>query len=254
MLKVLPYKIGSESARDLARALGVKRIIPDGGYSPRSSTMVLNWGNSHPRFRHGNYLNKPEAVAVAANKLSTLIKLKANGISVPDFTTDRQVANRWLEDDFRVVARRILTGSSGEGIVIVRPGGTLPAAPLYTKYTKKDQEFRVHVFKDRIIDVCEKRKRNGEEPSDSLIRTHNNGWVFCRDDVYCPQDVRQLAIRAVSVLGLDFGALDVICRNGSAWVLEVNTAPGIQGSTLDCYVEAIRPYVGETRRRHVSRW
>jgi D-alanine-D-alanine ligase-like ATP-grasp enzyme len=41
---------------------------------------------------------------------------------------------------------------------------------------------------------------------------------------------------------LDFGAVDVIYNRAQdkAYVLEVNTAPGLEGSTLDNYVEAIQ--------------
>ncbi|MGL5012902.1 MAG: hypothetical protein ACRC6V_01260, partial [Bacteroidales bacterium] len=33
-----------------------------------------------------------------------------------------------------------------------------------------------------------------------------------------------------------FGAVDVITRHADAWVLEVNTAPGLEGSNLNTYV------------------
>ena len=46
---------------------------------------------------------------------------------------------------------------------------------------------------------------------------------------------------AIKVLGLDFGAVDIIYnKQEDKWyVLEVNTAPGIYGTTLDKYVNAI---------------
>jgi glutathione synthase/RimK-type ligase-like ATP-grasp enzyme len=48
-------------------------------------------------------------------------------------------------------------------------------------------------------------------------------------------------LAAVSALGLDFGAVDIIWneREDKCYVLEVNTAPGLQGSTLENYANAI---------------
>jgi glutathione synthase/RimK-type ligase-like ATP-grasp enzyme len=242
MLKILPYKLYSKSAKDLAQALRVKRIRPSGSYRPSARTTVVNWGSSRA-FAHSNMLNKPQAIAMATNKLYALQKMKEAGVSVPDFTTDKAVAQEWQEDGFRVVCRTILTGHSGQGIVIAQPDEPITSAPLYTKYTKKDKEYRVHVFKGKILDVCEKRKRSGMEGANSLVRTLNNGWVYCRQSVVLPDVAKTLSLNAVKALGLDFGAVDIIARGDKFYCLEVNSAPGIQGTTLQKYVEALREYI-----------
>lgn len=250
MLKILPYKLGSASAKLIAQQLGCKRIIPKGNYRPKHNTLVLNWGNSSPRFS-GRFLNKPEAVRTAINKLTALTRLRDNGIPTPEFTTDRSVVMQWQTEGYRAVARHKLCASGGLGIQIVMPEDEIPYAPLYTKYTKKDEEYRVHVFCGEVIDYAAKRKRRGYEDRNSLIRTHANGWVFCRDGVQLPESVRQLSIHAVAALGLDFAALDVIVRKDKAYVLEANTAPGIEGTTLQRYVAAIRRH---TRQQEVVEW
>lgn len=255
MLKIVPYKLGSQSAKALARLLGVKRIVPGGRYVPPTRTKVINWGSSSVHFSHPNMLNKAEAVRTATNKLAALTKMKAAGISVPDFTTDRSVVEGWLRDGYRAVARHKLSGHSGQGIQVVRPGeGAVPYAPLYTRYTKKDKEYRIHVFRGKVIDICEKRQRKGGSATESLIRTHANGWIFCRDGVNCPDSVQQMAIKAVAALGLDFGGLDVITRDEKAWVLEVNTAPGLEGTTLERYAKAIKEYWQGGTNAYSQRW
>jgi glutathione synthase/RimK-type ligase-like ATP-grasp enzyme len=47
---------------------------------------------------------------------------------------------------------------------------------------------------------------------------------------------------AVAALGLDFGGVDVIWneRRQMAYVLEVNTACGLEGQTVNDYAEAFR--------------
>ena len=50
-----------------------------------------------------------------------------------------------------------------------------------------------------------------------------------------------MALNAIEDLQLDFGAVDVVVSGYSdnSFVLEVNTAPGIEGTTVKKYVEAI---------------
>jgi hypothetical protein len=240
MIKVLPYKLASKSAKDLARGLNAKRIIPGGGFKPKSNTTVINWGSSRSHFNSPSMLNQPNAVACAANKLTAFNKMKAAGVSVVEFTTSRVAAENWLIGGYKVVCRHLLSSHSGRGIEVVREGEQLPNAPLYTKYTKKDKEYRVHVFKGEVIDLIEKRKRTGAPTINPYIRNLDNGWVFCRDYVNAIPEVSSQSINAINALGLDFGAVDIIERNGKVWVLEVNCAPGLVGTTLQSYINAIR--------------
>ncbi len=241
MLKIKPYKSGSQSAKLLARGLGVKRLRDNSRYVPPRRATILNWGSSK-NIAHGNVLNRPEAVRSAINKLSAFQLMKAANLATVPFTSDKRVAQEWQEDGYRVVARTVLNGHSGAGIIVVQSDDSLPHAPLYTRYSKKTNEYRVHIFKGRIIDVCEKRRRSGTE-GNSLVRTLNNGWVYCRGGVNLADVGRKLAIDAVSALGLDFGAVDLIMKDGKHLLLEVNTSPGLAGTTLQNYINALRQYV-----------
>jgi glutathione synthase/RimK-type ligase-like ATP-grasp enzyme len=246
-LRIFPYKLGSVSAKALANELGVKRIRPTGFYRPKNRHQtIINWGSTHCPNYNANVLNRASSVVVASNKLLTLQALKVAGLPVPLFTTDRNVALDWVEEGKRVIARQKLCASSGIGIVICdEDNETVPYAPLYTQYFKKDKEFRIHVFQGQIIDYAEKRKRLGQERSSAskFIRTHTNGWVFCKDGVVVPESIKQACIKALQVLNMDFGALDVVSKDGKFVILEVNSAPGICGSTLQAYKNAMRKYL-----------
>jgi glutathione synthase/RimK-type ligase-like ATP-grasp enzyme len=144
----------------------------------------------------------------------------------------------------------VLNGHSGRGIVLSTSdnGHPLVNAPLYVKYKKKRKEFRVHVFQGAIIDVAEKRRMRAERRPDifdGYIRNHANGWVFCRNSVVRPADLEGSALAACAALGLDFGAVDIIWneRENKSYVLEVNTAPGLMGTTLTNYANAILGWV-----------
>jgi glutathione synthase/RimK-type ligase-like ATP-grasp enzyme len=263
-LRILPYAMGSQSAKDLANHLNCLRVFPDGEYIPRMQQSVVNWGCSQnpswsqrAALRGVRILNKPQSVKVAANKLHTLTELRRAGVDVPDFTTNMFVAQAWLDRGHIVFERHSLTGNSGEGIQIVSSDldpedpsiirNFLSPAPLYTKYVNKTTEFRVHVFRGEVIDYIEKKKMASERrPAgfNPYVSSVNVGWVFARNNILdCPR-VRAIAIAAVNALGLDFGAVDIAYAEGNPFVLEVNTAPGLHGTTLVKYVNAVRRYMG----------
>lgn len=139
------------------------------------------------------------------------------------------------------MCRRKLNGHSGAGIVVAARVEDIVDAPLYTQYVKKAKEFRVHVAFGQVIDVQAKRKRidfSGEV--NFAVRNHDNGWVYCRENIEEPADLRDQALRSISALGLDFGAVDIIYNQhyNKCYVLEVNTAPGLEGTSVTKYTEA----------------
>jgi glutathione synthase/RimK-type ligase-like ATP-grasp enzyme len=249
---VLPYKMGSQSAKLLAQGLTqrlnlkVRRVRHEGKYRPRARSIVVNYGSGSTPYWLGRtrVLNSPSSCVVSGNKLSAFQAFKAAGLSIPEFTTDHSVAESWIAAGGMVVARTVLNGHSGRGIVVCSSDKPLVHAPLYVRYKKKRKEFRVHVFQGQVIDVAEKRKRRVEGPRDvdvGLVRNLANGWVYCRDSVVRPADLDGLAIAACVALSLDFGAVDIIWneRENKCYLLEVNTAPGLTGTTLTNYTNAI---------------
>lgn len=254
-VRVRPYKQGSRSARTLAAALGGRVLKLVGSrWRARPGDTVINWGSSQNINYPCRVLNSPNAVGLAANKLLTFNKFKEDveaGVMAqfyPDFTTDREVAQGWIEDNEMVVVRNKLSGHSGEGIEIIKAGEhlELPLAPLYVKYVKKQDEFRVHIMADEVILVQRKARRTDVETPNWQVRNHANGFVFARNNVAPNDSVIDVARLAVRALGLDFGAVDVIWNNyqQKAYVLEVNTACGMEGSTGEDYAAAFRRHYG----------
>ena len=138
-----------------------------------------------------------------------------------------------------VFARQTAIGHSGNGIIICEAGGTLPDAPLYVKYIAKKHEYRVHAHAtEGVFFVQQKKKREGVD-ANFQIRNHANGFIYANEGVDVPAHVKEMCQKAIITLGLDFGAVDVIYNEkfNTYTILEVNTSPGLSGTTLEKYVE-----------------
>lgn len=257
-LILYPYNLGSQSARNLAGVFETRRVRPNGKYRYRRNHLVVNWGNGHiPQWGTvqalANMINKPQNVSITADKLRAFQRLNEGACRdflVP-WTTRREEAVAWLRNPVyaglknAVVCRKLTRAYSGRGIVFAENEEQVEPAPLYTRYKPKETEFRVHVStRYGIIDAQEKRRRNDQELLDKYIRSYDNGWVFCREEVLLPEQVKEAAMLAVSSLGLDFGAVDIgyHSRHGVA-IYEVNTAPGLEGQTLHNYVSMFKRYM-----------
>ena len=254
-IRFWPYKIGSAGAKELAKSMDALRVRSDGRYNPKASDVIINWGNSElPNWmpiamkRDSQFINDPTAVYIASNKLTCLRTLREEGVTIPLFETDIKEAEALFLNSRRVYCRTLLRACGGKGIVVAEKPEDLVKAPLYTcGIDKKRKEYRVHVFCNEVIDYVQKRKMSDEHIEErgfefsSIIRNHDNGWVFARTDVALPDNVAVSALSTIEALGLDFGAVDIIVRekDPTAYVLEVNTAPGLEGTTLERYKERI---------------
>lgn len=250
-LFILPYRTASASAKVLASAMGVKRCTHTRSIPNTLSRTIINWGHSgHDLSRYvlsntARVYNPPTKVAVAINKLSCLQVLSAAGVTVPPFTVNKTEALVWIDEGKEVVERQLLRGSGGEGIHIRNSVGDVRNAPLYTMYIKKKYEYRVHIIAGQVADVQRKGKRSDAIMVDWKIRNLDSGFIFLRKGVDAPQQVLDQALLAVQALDLDFGAVDVMfnAHEDKAYVLEVNTACGLEGTTLDMYAEGLKAMV-----------
>lgn len=255
-IRLLPYKAGSNSARALSGKIpGCKVLKLEGSrYIPREGDIVINWGSSDDSRllsleSQGAYVINSYA-DLAVDKLEALYQLRELAI---DWTESREEARDWVLAGSPVYCRTILNGHSGRGIVVATMEDQLVDAPLYTKafgYTKR-HEYRVHVAFGEVILVAKKKRRNGfseNTEASSVIRNHHTGWVYAVTGLDVPEQVKQVAIEAVSRLHLDFGAVDLATVGDQTRVFEVNTAPGLEGdSTIEAYSNAMNNYIRSIR-------
>ena len=173
------------------------------------------------------------------DKIRQLSSFHREGVPAPAFATSLDAAKQLTTR--QVVVRALIDSSEGRGISIVPAAELTQQAPLYTVYIPKKKEFRVHVWDNKAIDVQEKRKKRGNENEEHQVRNTANGYVFCRGDVQPPADCCDVALAAVSSLGRTYGAVDIIWneKQNKCFVLEVNSRPGMEGTTVKKYADAI---------------
>ena len=196
------------------------RKLCSGGQATR--TGIVCWGRGH----HGTEptLN---ARAGATNKLQQLRKFKDAGILVPPFW--EQVPS--APGDFPVLGRT-LTHHGGKDISLLMQAGDakfLATKPDYfIRYVQRATEYRTWVYRRRHLGTYEKVQTR---LANRIGANYKNGFSFQllgSDNV--PEGLRDIASKAVDALGLDFGAVDVLKgMDGALYVLEVNTAPGVEG-------------------------
>ena len=244
----------SQGARRLAQELGIRCIKHHNSrFTGRRAPYVINWGASALPLPWGarvRLLNAPGDVERVSNKLTFFEDMFIAAMDIiPQYTINIEVAQEWKDNGTLIVERHLLRGSRGAGIRMVGAQEELQAAPLYTQYIKKATEYRIHVFDGEVIDsqrkVVKKTWRQMAQNPNWKIRTHDNGFIYQRQGVDIPPLVVDAAERAMEASGLLFGAIDVIWNNKQkrAYVLEINTAPGLEGQTVLSYAQAIRDWI-----------
>jgi len=247
-VKIYPYKQGSRGAKALADGMGIRVLKQEGStWKPTAKSAVINWGASTlpARFDNCLVLNKPDAVVAATDKLRLFRDVDDTSL-MPRWSASREDAVGWAREGHKVMCRTVLNGHSGRGIVVSRTEDELVDAPLYVQYVKKKEEFRVHIMHGEVFDVQRKARRLEVEEPNWDIRNHDNGFIYARNDIQVPKKVTGVAVKVFKKTDLDFGAVDVIfnTKQDLALVLEINTAPGLTGTTVDNYVATFKEKLG----------
>ena len=242
-LYIYSYNERSDGAKQLALGLKIPRIKHNNSkFKGDKNKTVINWGSSElpKEVMKCRVLNHPNIVAASTNKLNYLDICYNSGVRVPDLTENKDRAADWIRQGHSVMCRRILNGSGGDGIVYATKINDLVNAPLYTKYVPKKDEYRIHFAINNYFFYVQRKYRDPDAAKhNAIIRNLEGGFLYEHGNVNPPRDVLDQAAEAFKVSGLDFGAVDVIWseKRQKAYVLEINTAPGLEGRTLQEYIK-----------------
>ena len=247
---------------------------------PTGTTHVVCWGGREPirwkdyrerNLRKRKVLNNPFKTELFKDKLKALERMEEAEVSIPLLYTPPpqnyimggvvtpELHQRHLEElrsqvnnQFPIVGRKKYHWG-GSGFNFIRNVEQLiddHQSDYWLEYIDGEdkREYRVHVFKGEVIRVQRKREKEGFEnrPLHNECRSHKNGWYFslCDRDRVHPT-IMEEAVKAVSSLRYDFGAVDVIRVPGQdrTVVLEVNSGVGLDDSSIEIYVDKIREWI-----------
>ena len=159
------------------------------------------------------------------NKYHELQRLHNAGIPVPPHSLLPHAG--WLSRSFTHMGARDLLRGTGRD--------------FYVQRLDIDMEFRFHIFNGLSI------RRQFKEPRlpeyHPWIRSWKSGWKLTPGGP-ATRDMRIAAVASVEAVGgYLFGAVDIGRLVGGGFVvLEVNTRPGIEGSTVIQYAKAVIEY------------
>ena len=249
---IAPHNMASRACKLLAQELQCTRIrVRNSRFRPQRGKFVINFGRTDTPF--DVHLNQTNAVAFATNKVIAHNLLVQQDIPTFGLYMTREAAQSHLDDPSmdRPVLGRMNGLSGGKGIDIYRPGDTIHYNHhFYSVLEPSHTEYRVHIVRTKLVGITQKRQRKGMkewwDDNKRIIRCHDNNWIHCRTEVRVEGEVIRAARDAIDALGLDFGAVDVLWHEDSGpTVLEVNTAPGIEGTLVTAYANAFRDVYNE---------
>lgn len=224
-------------------------------------------------------INHPNNILLNRNKLKALHALKDNDVPIAKLVDINNMTEEdlpmigrtswhqggkgfWMCPTFTHVAN-----AAAEG------------AKYFQKFIEIKDEYRLHVFKDSLLYNVKKVKRDNmteafitqnkekieslaiknnkeletetveyvlkqmakqHDTADMFIRSNTRGWKFSRVETV-PENIKDAAIKAVKVLGLDFAAVDCcIDINNDPYIIELNSGPGLKGTPLELYITAFK--------------
>lgn len=174
------------------------------------------------------------------NKLKQYEFFKANDIPHAPFSTKIEDAKKWLKNGHAVVCREFIKSQKGNGLHVAGSEAELVEAKVYTKYMKKKREFRVNLFKHKVVNIREKLGKADKY----FIATTGNGYTttHVKSPISNEAYLRSIAEQASMVSTSDFIGVDVGYNQfyDEYFVLEVNSGPSIEGSSVAEFVQAMK--------------
>lgn len=224
-----------------------RRSVRIGGNAPSGRLLRESLGNFTGHINWGytkapDGMNSGEAIKLASNKKKALYTMESAGVSVPQLLT-RQEAYRW----HGAIIGRTSYHKKGSGFYYCETPRDVDyavanGATHFMEYIDGAREFRVHIVNGESIKISEKYKSYDPD----LDEFEEGSWKY-PSKFKRKVSLRRIAKEAVGVLGLDFGAVDILYKKIDGeprfFVLEVNTCPCLTNDysdTLERYVRAFR--------------
>lgn len=223
--------------------------------------LVFRWGCTSLNLGQTKIVNKSTAIQEVSDKKSFRGKLAKAGLA-PKF---------WSDLDEYILDGSYKTTES----ILIRPAHHQRSQSLYactdlseavkaireingsyyiSELIQKTREFRVFVCSNRIAFMIEKTPKDKSEVSWGCVSTGDFKYVDWSD---WPSNISAVALLAMKESSLDFGAVDIIVRDGidiydvQTYCLEINTAPHLSPYYQKCVAKCFK-HIIQNGRDHFS--
>lgn len=201
---------------------------------------LIRWGSSlHPEMdeQYERVINPAQGILNATNKLLSLEILSEAGLDVPAWSEDPMELIEIY--GYPILGRKLRHARGTDIQLCLQERDFRRRRDFYTAYIPTNREFRVHVVGNQAVRV-QGKYLDFPEQKKAWIRNYESGYRFRNPRLRMRPERLQAAISAVSVLGLDFGAVDMLIGDdNSTYILEVNTAASCSPLTGAAYVNGI---------------
>jgi ribosomal protein S6--L-glutamate ligase len=205
-------------------------------------------------------LNNSLAITSSRDKLNTLQLLSRDNLPMPTTSFSHSVYE--TQQLMKMVGGsplviKLLEGTKGIGVVlaesnkaaesVINAFKSLKANILVQEYIKesKGRDIRCFVVGDRVVAAMERRAEEGE----FRANMHLGGKAMA---VEITNEEREIAIKAVKIIGLDIAGVDMVRSNSGPKILEINSSPGLEGiesaSGVDVAGEIIKFLTGQIQK------
>lgn len=227
----------ADSALDLANKLEVEHVSIESFTEDHlhwENHKIINWGCSKIPHTPASQviLNKPGAVRRTLNKI-TAFNLLSEHVRMPMMTTEESVAIEWAYLNRKVVCRELVKSCKSKGITITSSPEIIQSIPakFYTRFIGNCDEYRINVYKGKVLTVYYKLPSNG----DFLFK------IRLDEESTWQAKVQDMIDAVHEHVKLDMFGLDVLVSpKGKHFLLEVNSAPILFPITTRRLAKAIK--------------
>lgn len=200
-------------------------------------SIVVRWGTREDMTTNKGSIvyNKSAAIKNATDKKHSRELFEEKSVSSP-----RLVRPNNFENSMLPIIARPLVHSKGSNFVtlnsreaFIRHYNINNGSWYYSEFIDKQREFRIHAAHGKVLAVMEKIKPSTGNIAWNRAQNDTDPFTYIKwgdvdtQNLKCVLDV---ALEAVKALELDFGGVDVMLKDGRAYVLEVNTSPTLNTS------------------------
>lgn len=247
-----PSDLGKKSCDAIAALSKTGIFVVRSGYDkhPENPHLCIRYGCSSPAPEGRLVLNKKAAMTLTTDKGGFRRKMQEHmkGLCPPSW------GQNWGAANIQVPAIvRPRNHQQGQDFYLCKNGNELGAAYrkcgdwYASKFIEKVAEYRVNVLQGRVLCIIGKSQKDETDTTWSKGKTRVLRWSEW------PIEAITKAVIAVRLAGLDFAGADIIQnKDGTCYVLEVNTCPYLEGpyqqecftKGFDHVVEHGRDYIG----------